>query len=124
MSGAQVEHGERGVEAQWREDKVGKVRLLSKVEVHRLGEVCHTIFKRVGGKSLVGRTDLSYHIFHFHILHRDLLRELLGKADLATKPREKEAHVGDARLRLGVTLEKLSGGGVSAENWTRPGITV
>ena len=85
MGGAQVEHGERGVEAQWREDKVGKVRLLSKVEVHRLGEVCHTIFKRVGGKSLVGWTHLSYHIFHFHILHRDLLRELLGISPLPLK---------------------------------------
>ena len=50
----------------------------------------------------------------------------LGEADQPTKPREKEAHVDDARLRIGVSLEKLSvtGGGVSAENWSRPGITL
>ena len=37
----------------------------------------------------------------------------LGEADQPTKPREKEAHVDDARLTIGVSLEKLSvtGGG-------------
>ena len=76
MGGAQVEHGERGVEAQRREDKVGEVRLLSKVEVHRLGEVCHPILQYVVGMSFVGWTDLSYHIFHCHLLLRDFLRDL------------------------------------------------
>ena len=51
MSGAQEEHGEGGVEAERREDKVSEVRLLSKVEVHRLGEVCHPILKCIGSKS-------------------------------------------------------------------------
>ena len=114
MSGAQEEHGERGVEAQRREDKVGEVRLMSQMEVHRLGEVCHPILKCSGGKSLVGWTDLTYHFFHFHLLIRDLLK-VLRKADMPTKQREKETHVGDARLRIGVSLEKLSVTGVCRE---------
>ena len=125
MGGAQVEHGERGVEAQRREDKVGEVGLLSEVEVHRLREVGHPVLQCVGSKSLVGWTDLSYHIFHFHVLIRDI-QKVLGKADLAAKPRKKETHVGDARLRIGVSSANLSvaGSAQSVENWTRPGITV
>ena len=43
MGGAQVEHGQGGVDAQGAEHEVGDVRLLAQVEVHRLCEVCHPI---------------------------------------------------------------------------------
>ena len=42
MSGAQEEHGEGGVEAERREDKVSEVRLLSKVKRRFLRKVAST----------------------------------------------------------------------------------
>ena len=104
MGGAQEEHGQRRVDAQGGEDKVGEVGLLGKVEIHRLSEVCHTFLQGFVCKPLEGRADSSYQIFHFHLLIRDSLMDL-GKADLPTKPRKKEAHVG----RLWVSRKKLSG---------------